>query len=346
MGGHLSANATAAWTLSYLVIAAVLTSLSVADRGLLHDLGLNSLPDIAKINISLTEYTSKMSLYLQARQNSIQNSVDPIPKLVTFSLEKTYSIEKEYESSLRLRFPVRKTFEEVEVENAQLRILAQPIEGATVVHAQVHQIMGARRRRFLEERVLYLSRNLTKWIDFDVTSAVQSWLNGDRNLGFELVCLDCDSNIIAKEAAVTALVQVEPKRRRRSVYQQERRTDCREGTKGKSKCCRHNMTVKFNELHFPEMKSILEPKTYEAGFCQGQCPPNYNFATNHSRIQSIVHQMDRKQAKKTNRKPIPKACCSPSKLGLLEILRVDPHDESRLIVETWENMQVIECACS
>lgn len=217
-----------------------------------------------------------------------------------------------------------------------------------MVRGQIYQIVGTRRRRLIDERVIYLSKNLTKWIEFDVSSAVQQWLNGVKNLGLEFHCLDCKKSIIPKKAAITTLMYTyedQLKRKRRSLYQQERRTDCQEN-KAKQKCCRHQMIVKFAELKFPEMASIVEPKTYEAGFCQGQCPPNYNHATNHSRIQSLVHQMDRKKPKTSNRKLIPKACCAPSKLGPLEILRVNPANEAKLMVEKWDNMQVIECACS
>ncbi|CAH1378330.1 bone morphogenetic protein 6 [Tenebrio molitor] len=341
MGGNLWAT-TAAWTFLYLV------QVLSADRSLFQDLGLNTPPDVTKINISQDEYTRMMSIYLDSRQ---QHSTDiSIPKLITF-----YTVKKNWwpsrEDSTRLKFPVRRSSDETEVESAQLRILAPAFVDAhsTAVRIQVNQVLGTRRRRTLEEKVIYLSQKLTKWCEFEVTSAVQSWLNGERNLGLELVCVDCKTNFRPVEAAISALVYPEHRRFRRaaSPYQPLRRTDCRESRKGsKRKCCRHNMNVKFAELKFPEMSSIVQPKSYEAGFCQGQCPPNYNHATNHSRIQSLLHQMDRKNAKRLNRRAIPKACCAPSKLEPLEILRVNPSDGTKLIVEKWDNMQVVECACS
>lgn len=260
----------------------------------------------------------------------------------------------------------------LEIENAQLRILAPPLpilEPTTEVRVEIYQVFGTRRKRLIDEQTLYLSHDSAKWCEFDVTSAVRSWLSGERNLGLVLVCNNCrrtSSLIRPIEAAISALVystssnhdqqqQQQHRRMRRSnsQYQPSRRTDCREttskrggGSNAKRRCCRHNMTVKFAELRFPEMGSIIQPKSYEAGFCQGQCPPNYNHATNHSRIQSLLHQMDRKNGKRLNRKAIPKACCAPSKLEPLEILRVNPADFTKLIVEKWDNMQVIECACS
>lgn len=253
-------------------------------------------------------------------------------------------------NSPRLKFPIRRSTPEMEVESAQLRILA-PATGnhSTQIRVQVSQILSASRRRVLQEKILYLSSNLTKWCEFEVTSAVQSWLNGERNLGFELECIDCTNSLKPIQAAVSALVHPEKRRFRRSAYpfQSSRRTDCRKLRKGtKRVCCRHNMNVKFAELRFVEMGSIVEPKSYEAGFCQGQCPLNFNYATNHSRIQGLLHQMDRKTGKRLNRRAVPKACCAPSKLAPLEILRVNPSDGTKLIVEKWDNMQVVECACS
>lgn len=253
---------------------------------------------------------------------------------------------KQETKSNKLRFPIHPN-QDMETENAQLRILAPP-SASSEVQVRLYQILGARRKRLLEDRTLYLHHNLTKWCEFDVTSAVQSWVSGDRNLGLELIWSDTRDFLHPLEAVVSALVY--PHRRsRRSVspYQPLRRTDCNEASRGgKRRCCRHNLTVKFAELRFLEMGSIIQPKSYDLGYCQGQCPPTYNHATNHSRIQSYIHQQDRKNAKRLNRRAVPKACCAPSKLESLDILRVNPQDNTKLIVEKWDNMQVIECACS
>lgn len=50
-------------------------------------------------------------------------------------------------------------------------------------------------------------------------------------------------------------------------------------------------------------------------------------------------------ASSSNRAP-PKPCCAPSKLDRLQIVHVDEADPSRLKVTTWEEMAVVECACS
>ncbi|KAG5900257.1 hypothetical protein JTB14_018236 [Gonioctena quinquepunctata] len=245
-----------------------------------------------------------------------------------------------------MRFPVVPD-PEAEVASAELKFLAPPqLHGSATVRVQVNLILGAKKRQLLQERTLYLSKNSTKWCDVDVTSAVQSWFSGDINLGLELVCLDFRCRLNPHRVAITSLVHSKEARRirRSSQYQSERRTDCLKG-KRKRKCCRQNMKVALPKLPLDEFKYIIEPKEYEAGYCHGLCPPNYNLATNHSMIQSIMHQMDKRNASRTSKKITPKTCCAPSKLAPLEILFVDK-DNSKLFVERWDNMKVIECACS
>ncbi|KAG5868527.1 hypothetical protein JTB14_028542 [Gonioctena quinquepunctata] len=83
MGGYILAYLAAWWTSIYLLVA--LSVVISADRGLLQDLGLNVLPDSAKINISLDEYTRMMNIYLQRREESGDDATT-IPKLVTFDV--------------------------------------------------------------------------------------------------------------------------------------------------------------------------------------------------------------------------------------------------------------------
>lgn len=241
------------------------------------------------------------------------------------------------DDAVKLRFPVEFFDRGVQVENAELRLLAPPLPGQEVHAVKISQVLGARRRRVLQERTVYLSPSLSKWLEFDVTEAVKDWLKGERNLGIELECPACLDVWQPLEAYLNVLVRPESNRAKRSAGREEGRTDCRGNGKQKPRCCRHKMPVVFQELDMPEMQYIVQPKVYEAGFCKGRCPPNYNHATNHSRIQSMVHKLNNKT---------PKVCCAPSKLESLEILRVHPHNAGKLVIETWDNMKVLECACS
>lgn len=265
-----------------------------------------------------------------------------------FSVSDTVLKQDTNRRPLKMAFPVPVSSEVLESAALRLLVPPQPSTSGTV-QIHVSQILGARRTRLLGEETLYVSRNLTKWCQVDVTTAVASWLSGRKNLGLEIVCIGCSNNLVPKEAAITALVHKSHRRVKRSVSKGI--TDCsarHHNGKGKKKCCRHEMNVTFTKLGFREMKNIIEPKAFEAGYCQGMCPLNYNLATNHSKIQGLMHQLDKRNAKllKHRTELVPKTCCAPSKLGDLEILIVDSEDSTKLKLETWQNMRVLECACS
>lgn len=228
----------------------------------------------------------------------------------------------------------------MDIEQAELRVLAPSFPGVDSPIIRIYQILGGQRRRLVDERKTYLSPVASKWCDFDVTTGVESWLKGDRNFGLEFECPQCNNSVLHPLQATLSLLVHKNRRFRRSSsynYEEGGRTDCLLNDK-KKKCCRHTMKVTFKDLKVPQISSIIQPKSYEAGFCKGRCPYNYNHATNHSRIQSLVHKLDRKV--------VPRVCCAPSKLAPLDILRVDPYDYTKLNVEKWDNMRVLECACS
>ncbi|KAF5300183.1 hypothetical protein FQA39_LY11217 [Lamprigera yunnana] len=329
MGGHFWAL-IATWTL--LSTAGV----AFGDQTLEQELGLNAFPDVTKVNVSQNEYTRMMRTYLHRLRESMDNS--SVPELQTFDAE---TMTMKNKCSISLGFPKLKPNFNAQIEQADLRVLLSPFDDVVSPIVKIYQIMGTRRRRLLEEKKIYLSPTASKWCEFDITGGVQSWLRGSRNLGIELQCGQCNNSVLRPlQATVSILVYNDKRRVRRSSpynYEEGGRTDCFDGEK-RQKCCRHTMKVTFKDLKVPQISSIIQPKSYEAGFCKGRCPYNYNHATNHSRIQSLVHKLDRKA--------VPRVCCAPSKLAPLDVLRVDPYDFTKLNVEKWDNMRVLECACS
>lgn len=256
---------------------------------------------------------------------------------------------------LKMLFPISTSPNTV--ESATLRLLLPPQHNdSTVINVRVNQILGARRRKLLQEETFYLSENLTKWCETDVTNAVSSWMKGRRNLGLELECVGCRNNLRPKVAAITALVQSAQRRIKREADGSEKReSDCVDSrhtipgrTKKKFKCCRHSMRVEFKKLGYLEMKNVNDPISYDAGYCQGLCPPDYSVATNHSRIQGLLHKYTKRDARQNGNKTniVPKTCCTPSKLKDLQVLMIDPQNPTKLKVETWTNMIIEECACS
>lgn len=111
------------------------------------------------------------------------------------------------------------------------------------------------------------------------------------------------------------------------------KTDCH---KNNQKCCRHQMEVVFKEVKGFDF--IISPKSFDAGYCHGHCPPNYNIAHNHAMLQSLIWKKDHSK--------VPKPCCAPSKLTEVEVLHLDETDSTSLKISTWKKMKVLECACS
>ncbi|KAH8272491.1 hypothetical protein KR044_009479, partial [Drosophila immigrans] len=102
------------------------------------------------------------------------------------------------------------------------------------------------------------------------------------------------------------------------------------------RCCRHQLDVDFKNIKGFEF--IIQPKTFDAGYCKGRCPPRHNPAHHHALLQSLMWQQDHNR--------VPRPCCVPSKLTEIEILHVDEDHSDKLKISTWSNMQVLECACS
>jgi integrin beta 8 len=209
-------------------------------------------------------------------------------------------------------------------------------------------------RLLVDQRRIHLATSASKWTEFDVTKAAESWVNGGAaNLGLELECRECvrrgvtlvtqdtagSNSSISPVLNVLADVQVKgnPRQKRSSdplhSTHRSRRTECR---KDGQRCCRHTMQVVFRDLE--GFGFILEPKSFDAGYCKGRCPPRYNPAHHHALLQSLIW--------KQNRDLAPRPCCAPNKLTDMEILHADDQDPTKLKVSQWKNIRVLECACS
>lgn len=229
-----------------------------------------------------------------------------------------------------------------------------------------------------EIKLQFINNNMIsiiKWIEFDVTRAIRNWLAGDNNLGFEIICDKCnqyniyivhdlspynqnvrehdDEFIYPRLNVIGKLMQHREKRSRQHRHflqssaansplsssgtkhtsRHTRKTDC---TNDNQKCCRHRMNVIFKEIKGFEF--IIQPKTFDAGYCRGKCPPRYNPANHHAVLQSLIWKQNKNRA--------PRPCCAPSKLMELEVLHVDEDDSTKLKVSKWTDMRVLECACS
>lgn len=219
---------------------------------------------------------------------------------------------------------------------------------------KIYQLIEPYGRILLDTRTVSLTEidPSSRWIEFDVSQAVENWKSGSSNLGLDIHCVGCDgmgvhivhdtstyfdSPELSPVLNVIGKIQHREKRSRQhrhylqNTKHRARKTDC-EG----QKCCRHTMDVVFKELKGYEF--IIQPKNFDAGYCKGKCPPRYKPANQHALLQSLIWKQDKTKAARP--------CCAPSKLMELEVLHVDEKDHSKLKVSTWSNIGVVECACS
>lgn len=202
-----------------------------------------------------------------------------------------------------------------------------------------------------------------KWIPLDLTSTVNKWLQDkEKTLSIDIYCESCSkyglkivNNHEANEGdelknnpalnIVGSVVRTKRKTGHRKHGQldeakdytitQPKKTFCRQD--GDKKCCRHKWVIDFKELGGYDY--IIQPRNFDAGFCDGTCPYKYNVANNHAFFQSLA----RHQLKNSN---VPNVCCAPSRLVDMEVLHIDENDHKRLKVTTMKKMRVMKCSCT
>ncbi|XP_031774502.1 bone morphogenetic protein 2-A [Apis florea] len=342
------------------------TELDIIRRSIARGLGLERIPDPSKANVSQAEYERAHREYLMRVQPSFSNEA------TTFGSEKklhvfpataypgnvsTETSEREKPYRHRLFFPVEKDLDRATVDHATLRLLlhgpttdqyySQSSELDVLLYLGVSSFPRRSIRLIDRTRIRSEDWRNSKWLELDATFAVSSWIEAPlSNLGLELeFLLDGEtvtrtfSSPVLNVFTATPFASTTALRRKRSSPEQVmslhrgRRTKCK--GEGK-KCCRHELTVMFKDLKGFEF--IVYPKTFDAGYCKGRCPPRYNPAHHHALLQSLLWKEDRKK--------VPKPCCAPSKLDQLMIVYFDENNSTRLKVSDWKNIQVLECACS
>ncbi|XP_076176446.1 TGF-beta domain-containing family member maverick [Ptiloglossa arizonensis] len=335
------------------------SELEIIRRSIARGLGLKRIPDPSKANVSQAEYERAHREYLKKVQLSFdERSPKSTKKLHVFhaTAHPGNGSSRIYETSERgeqyrhrLFFPVEipNTDDNASVDHATLRLL---LHGHYSERADVEILLYLRtfgsRKLIVRKRIEQQHSRDSRWLEFDSTVAVSSWLEaGLENLGLELEFLHDGEPV--RRAFTSPVLNVFTERTsyesngraKRSTPEElmslhkGRRTKC----KGESKkCCRHELTVMFKDLKGFEF--IVFPKTFDAGYCKGRCPPRYNPAHHHALLQSLLWKEDKKK--------VPKPCCAPSKLDQLMIVYFDENDSTQLKVSVWKNIQVLECACS
>ncbi|XP_076620312.1 TGF-beta domain-containing family member maverick [Colletes latitarsis] len=335
------------------------SELEIIRRSIARGLGLKRIPDPSRANVSQAEYERAHREYLKKVQLSFdERSSRSTKKLHVFhaTAHPGNGSSRIYETDEgggqyrhRLFFPVEipETDDNVSVDHATLRLL---LHGHYNERTDVEVLLYLRTFRstnlIVRKRIEPQHSWDSRWLEFDSTMAVSSWLEaGLDNLGLELEFLHDGEPVLRDFTSPVLNVFTERTsyessgRTKRSTPEElmslhkGRRTKC----KGESKkCCRHELTVMFKELKGFEF--IVYPRTFDAGYCKGRCPPRYNPAHHHALLQSLLWKEDRKK--------VPKPCCAPSKLDQLMIVYYDENNSTQLKVSYWKNIQVLECACS
>jgi transforming growth factor beta, invertebrate len=201
-----------------------------------------------------------------------------------------------------------------------------------------------------------------KWIQLDLTSTVSKWLQEtEPSLSIDIYCESCSKyglQIVNNQDAnedesknnptlniVGSVVRTKRKTGHRKHGQLDeakdytitkpKKTFCRQD--GDKKCCRHKWEIDFKELGGYDY--IIQPRVFDAGFCDGSCPYKFNVANNHAFFQSMA----RHQLKNSN---VPNVCCAPTRLVDMEVLHIDENDHTRLKVTTMQKMRVMKCSCT
>lgn len=228
------------------------------------------------------------------------------------------------------------------------------------------------RRRQIKIHVYQLSESFDRiWLDtinitthkfpnhrkirLNVHRAVSSWLqNNGSNQGLQLYCENCHAHgiYVVHENGMDSIpgssyptLQLILKGRQREKrwqrsfkpvvqdYFSRKHTKC---TKKGDKCCRRQLKVQFKEIS--GLDFVIQPKMFDAGYCDGSCPTAYNPAHEHAVLQARLVD--------SGKYNIPRPCCTPAILSDVDVLHVDEEDDTKLKVTTFKNMRVLQCACS
>lgn len=100
-------------------------------------------------------------------------------------------------------------------------------------------------------------------------------------------------------------------------------------------CCLRLLNVSIADLGWDDW--IVEPKTFQAYFCRGQCYFRHGrFASSHAALQS-------KMSRLLGPKVVPRPCCSPKKFKPLPVMYRDRQGNTHF--GRIPKMIVKECAC-
>ncbi|XP_033832355.1 transforming growth factor, beta 1a isoform X2 [Periophthalmus magnuspinnatus] len=241
---------------------------------------------------------------------------------------------------------------------AELRMLIKHTTIPTEQRVELYQGLGPS-ARYLASR--FISNQMKdKWLSFDVTETLQSWLkDNDDEQGFQLwLFCECDSvrgdtrfsfeisgiqNGRGDTAALKARAQQPPYILTMSIPQNvsshptsrsKRSTDSKDTCPAQTEtCCVRSLYIDFRrDLGW---KWIHKPTGYHANYCMGSCTYIWNAENKYSQILALY--------KHHNPGASAQPCCVPQSLEPLPILYYVGRQHK---VEQLSNMIVKSCKCS
>ncbi|XP_016971671.2 uncharacterized protein LOC108039247 [Drosophila rhopaloa] len=259
------------------------------------------------------------------------------------------------------------------------------------LNLKVYQLLTANRRRLLASRKIEfenigLEETRTQWIEFDVTKAVQGWLNKTHeNLGIEIQCDRCKSvgaRILSESSPSTESSSAKSTAQNNENFNlmpvlniighgslnshQEDNLDIHHImlTNNRSEDYVHHRSDhgtswrkdKWSnncyKVHQRCCRNQLDVAFKDIkGFEFILQPKVFDAGYCHGRCPprhnpAHHHALLQSLIWQEDHSRAPRPCCAPSKLEMLEILHVDEVHSDKLKISTWSDMQVIECACS
>ncbi|XP_023233210.1 bone morphogenetic protein 7-like [Centruroides sculpturatus] len=339
--------------------------LNILKEKILTDLGLSRLPDMNKVNIT-KEQIEKMKLAYERsvkeseQEERIRKVEDPQQHFYSFKDNASkINFTNKYHLFFPMNFRGQSAIKGASLHSAKLYIYKHKVpwyQLSTTATVKLYQVMKPY-NKYSAETILLEIRNVVfdvdGWEVFDISESVSTWLEKpSRNFGLEVECEDCqDRNKILimadtvtkedtdKRSYLDMWITESPSRSKRSKALENKFQssvlDCTEGHKT-DLCCKHSMWVSFAEIGW---EWIMKPAGFEAFYCKGRCPHDYNnYASTHALIQSIFNY-HRSQ-------DIPAPCCVPKRLKPLNLLHFNDKDPPELIITKQMGMIVQECACS
>ncbi|RZF33282.1 hypothetical protein LSTR_LSTR007627 [Laodelphax striatellus] len=297
-----------------LVVVLLLASSTASSASVHNHLPANfKTPDVSKMNVSQEEYDRMHKIYFKRNPSLSMHTIPVIVKNVRGE-------------PVRLAVSLHQLppGDELKLLKVTLRLMVRSNGILRLINA---------RSRATNELLPLEAPHGPRWADIDLTHVVVP--DNDRHKRTLLLVADCEDCIHAGqqdpllEPVLTVLA--ERPRQKRSI---DANTAC-EKDNHRKRCCRVPLEIVLKDVGF---NFIIAPYKFDAGYCQGRCPPRFNVASHHALLQGLLWKIDHNR--------VPRPCCAPHILQDLEFLHLDEEDPSKLKVSSWTNMTVLECGCS